>query len=321
MTSWPHRAARTLGPAAVHRTVRASGSPQVGLGVAPITRDLGQPARMAVNDEAPTELTAGLRRRRRRDKAMVMAAAQAGVLSRSQLYAAGFTRGEVRANIRAGRWIRMGAHCVRLGAGAMTQEARWWSAVLEGGPRAFLDGEAALVAAGLEHYETDHIRVSVPRGARIRHRGTTCNIRQTRRWRPDDVIDNRGVPRSRPAVAAIRAALWAKVAAAVRAGGDDDGPAGIDHRGRARRRDAPHPARPRRRFLHELLIDLAGGVRSLGELDVLRGCRERGIPEPDQQALRRTANGAYYLDFRWRAVARGSRGRRHPACLGGERRA
>src|SRR4051794_11892995 len=88
--------------------------------------------------------------------------------------------------------------------------ARWWSAVLEGGPRAFLDGESALLAAGLEHYATEQIRVSVPRGARIRHRGTVCNIRQTRRWRPDDVIDRNGVPRSRPPVAAVRAALWAR---------------------------------------------------------------------------------------------------------------
>jgi len=42
-----------------------------------------------------------------------------------------------------------------------------------------------------------------------------------------------------------------------------------------------------------------GGVRSLGELDVLRGCRERGLPEPQKQALHRARNGRYYLDFRW----------------------
>ena len=55
----------------------------------------------------------------------------------------------------------------------------------------------------------------------------------------------------------------------------------------------------RRRLLHGVLLDLLGGVQSLGELDVLRGCRDRGIPEPDRQVLRRTPTGTYYLDFRW----------------------
>ncbi|MCW2709849.1 MAG: hypothetical protein JWP24_43, partial [Marmoricola sp.] len=92
----------------------------------------------------------------------------------------------------------------------MTRQAIWWSAVLEAGPRAFLDGESALIAAGLEHYDCVRVRVSVPRGARIRHRNTTVDIRQTRRWDPHDLVEGTGVPRSRPEVAAIRAALWAR---------------------------------------------------------------------------------------------------------------
>jgi very-short-patch-repair endonuclease len=48
-----------------------------------------------------------------------------------------------------------------------------------------------------------------------------------------------------------------------------------------------------------LLIDLDGGIGSLGELDVLRGCRDRGLPVPDRQSVRRTSNGSFYLDFRW----------------------
>ena len=55
----------------------------------------------------------------------------------------------------------------------------------------------------------------------------------------------------------------------------------------------------RRAFLHGVLLDLLGGVRSLGELDVVRGCRDRGLPEPDKQVLRRTRSGTYYLDLRW----------------------
>lgn len=55
----------------------------------------------------------------------------------------------------------------------------------------------------------------------------------------------------------------------------------------------------RRAFLAQVVIDLAGGVRSLGELDVVRGCREHGLPAPDLQVLRRTPDGTYYLDLRW----------------------
>ena len=138
-----------------------------------------------------------------------LASTQAGVLARSQLYAVGITRGEVRANVRAGRWQRIGSHCISMRTGPLAREAQLWSAVLEGGPRAFLDGDSALVAAGLRHYEPASIRVSVPRGARIRHRGTAANIRQTRRWDPDD-LDQGAFPRTRTPVAAIRAALWAR---------------------------------------------------------------------------------------------------------------
>src|SRR6478672_5611794 len=93
-----------------------------------------------------------------------VAASQGGVLSRTQLYAMGVSRGEVRAHVRARRWQRIGSHCVTVHTGPLTRTARLWSAVLEGGPRALLDGDSALVAAGLQHYEPRRMRVSVPRG-------------------------------------------------------------------------------------------------------------------------------------------------------------
>lgn len=39
-----------------------------------------------------------------------------------------------------------------------------------------------------------------------------------------------------------------------------------------------------------------GGVRSLGELDVGRAMRRRGLPEPARQVLRRRPSGTQYLD-------------------------
>lgn len=249
-------------------------------------------------DAAP-ELSLSARRVARRERVRLLAKQQDGVLSRSQLYAAGISRGEVRANVRAERWIRLGRHCVRMTTGTMTRHASWWAAVLEAGPRAFIDGETALLAAGLEHFESTQVRVSVPRGARIRHRGTgTVNIRQTRRWHPDDVIGT-GLPRARPQVAAIRAALWARsdrqatllLTMCVQQRIAEV--AGLAEQLLRIRRDR------RRVLIQEVLLELIGGVSSLGELDVVRGCRERGIPEPDLQVVRRTSSGTYYLDFRW----------------------
>ena len=243
-------------------------------------------------------ITPSLRRRVRRGRVAELAVDQASVVSRRQLYALGLSRGEVRAELHAGRWQAVGRHCVCVHNGPLTNLGRHWVAVLEGGPRALIDGESALVLAGLQHYDAGRIRVSVPRGARIRHRSTTLNIRQTRRWDPTDV-EPHGIPRTRVAVAAVRAALWAtsdRQAALVLSMTVQQGLATAEQLSVEMLRVSRDK---RRGLLHEVLLDLLGGVRSLGELDFLRGCRDRGIPEPDAQVLRRSKTGKYYLDFRW----------------------
>jgi very-short-patch-repair endonuclease len=57
----------------------------------------------------------------------------------------------------------------------------------------------------------------------------------------------------------------------------------------------------RRELLTDLLLDLAGGVRSIGELELAEECRARGLPEPSRQALRRSRAGRHYLDALWEA--------------------
>lgn len=52
----------------------------------------------------------------------------------------------------------------------------------------------------------------------------------------------------------------------------------------------------RRQLLHQLLVDLAGGAQSLGELDVAGSLLRRGLPEPQRQAVRRRPSGNEYLD-------------------------
>ncbi len=227
------------------------------------------------------------------------AARQGGVVSRSQAYAAGLTRGEVRAQLRARRWQRVWSRSLCLHTGAVSETGLQWAAVFEGGDHAMLDGESSLVASGLTGYETSVHRVSVPRGV-TPLRGAGLDVRRTRRWSADDRTTS-GVPRTRVPVAAVRAAMWArtdKQAALLLTMPVQQGLTTAEHLGRALlavRRDR------RRELMHAVVNDLLGGVRSLGELDVARECRRRGLPEPDRQVVRRGRDGRYYLDVCWDA--------------------
>lgn len=228
-----------------------------------------------------------------------IATGQAGVIARAGLYAVGFTRGMVRAQIRAGRWRAAGSHAITSHTGPLTLAARHWVALIEGGPRACLDGHSALIASGLRGFDADTIRVSVPKGARIRRRRRgEIQLRETRRWRADDVVGT-GIPRTRPAVAAVRGALWAKSdrqASLLLTMTIQQGLCSVEDLATEMlriRRDR------RRGLLHGVIIELTGGVRSISELDVARGCRERGLPTPTRQAVRRGSGGTYYLDIYW----------------------
>jgi very-short-patch-repair endonuclease len=223
--------------------------------------------------------------------------AQGWVLSRKQLYAVGITRWEIRGQVRMRRWQLIGDQSVCLHNGPIEDWGHHWAAVFQGGPRAQLDGASALVAAGLKRYTVERIRVSVPRGARIR-RNRRYNIRQTRRWNADDGAPS-GIPRTRPEVAAVRGFLWAGtdreatylVTLAVQQG---FAPAeGIG-------REALRILKDKRRaLLYAVVTDLIGGARSLGELDVVKELRRRGLPPPERQVLRRDKRGRYYLDLYW----------------------
>ena len=226
-----------------------------------------------------------------------LAATQGGIVSRRQLYAAGITRWQVKGQLRAGRWQRVADQSLCLHNGPLDDVAHRWAAVFQGGPRACLDGAAALVAGGLDRYELHRIRVSVPRGAQCR-RSRVYDIRQTRRLQPDDVVKT-GIPRTRPAVAAVRAALWAasnRQATYLLTLTVQQGLARPEDLGR----EALRIRRDKRRTLdHAVINELMGGARSLAEIDVGRELRRRGLPAPSRQSMRRDGRGRYFLDLYW----------------------
>lgn len=203
----------------------------------------------------------------------------------------------MRANLAARRWQRHHSLVVALHTGPLTCEGEWWAAVLEGGPQAYLDGASALIAGGLKGFTAESLRVSVPPSGRAR-RAPGLHIRRTRRFDPHVVVTH-GVPRARPDVAAVHAALWArtdKQAVLLLTMTVQQGLAKAEQIGRALlrvRRDK------RRRLLHATVLDLLAGVTSIGESEFAQLCRERGLPEPSRQVRRRGPDGSAYLDVYW----------------------
>jgi very-short-patch-repair endonuclease len=100
-------------------------------------------------------------------------------------------------------------------------------------------------------------------------------------------------------VAAVRAFLWAasdKQAAYLLTATVQQGLAPAEAVGR----EALRILRDKRRdLLFAVVGDLLGGAQSLGELDVVRELRRRGLPAPERQVLRQDARGRYYLDLYW----------------------
>lgn len=226
-----------------------------------------------------------------------VAAAQHGVASRRQLHRAGVTRWMISANLRAHRWRLHGRQSICLHTGDLTDAGMRWYAVHEAGPRAAIDGVSALEAAGLTGWESELVRVSVPRGApAVRRPGLM--VRQTRRLQRSDII-LAGLPRVRPAIAAVRAALWARsnrqaatvLAMVVQqriARPQDIGEALLDVKRHVRRR-----------FLDKVVLDLLDGSQAMGELDFARACRRHGLPPPRHQSVRVLSSGRAYLDAEW----------------------
>ena len=207
---------------------------------------------------------------------------------------AGVPRWLVRRELEARRWQRGCRQTLVLHNGPLAVAELRAIAVLGTCERAALDGVTALQAAGLTGLSDTRRHVIVPRGSRPR-RLPDVTVHESRRFREEDVLDG-GLRRTRPAVAALHAALWAVT----------DRQAqlfilmAIQQRLATPEQIAEALAavlrHPRRRMLRRLLVEVAGGVESLGELDIAEDFRRRGLPEPERQVIRRRPSGTSYLD-------------------------
>lgn len=229
---------------------------------------------------------------------MDLADATDGVTSRDALASLGLTHVDVRTEVNAGRWRTHGTQTVAVHNGQLGDEAERWRAIWETGAKvAALDGVTALQVAGLRNYEDETVHVSVVHTAAVK-KLPGVRLHKVIRRIPDELV-GAGIPRTRPAVAALRAAYWAvtdRQAALLLLMSVQQRLATpeqlIEASGQLR-------GRKRRGFVRTVLGDIAGGVQSLGELDFARMCRVRGLPEPARQVLRHGPRGRIYLDVRW----------------------
>lgn len=233
----------------------------------------------------------------RRRLASDLAEAQGGVVSRAQLRRSGIDRFGVRTEIRAGRWRSWGERTVAVATGALTDDGRLWRAVWETGGVAALDGASALAAAGLTGFEVDRPVVSYPHGHAV-STPVDVDVRSVIAREANELVDG-GIPRVRPAIAALRGASWAV--------SDRQGALLLcmSVQQRVTTAEQLHEWLPkvalwkRRTFIARIVADLVDGATALGEIDVIEACRERGLPEPTRQAVRRTPTGRIYLDVVW----------------------
>ncbi len=225
-------------------------------------------------------------------------------MTRGQLAVVGVSPAVVEAEVRAGRWLLETPELVKVG-GIESPEADAWRGVLAVAPRsatgfrAALGGLSALRVAGLAGIGGDGlVHVVAPKSSRPLRLPDGYRVHETRRWRDEDVLTT-GIPRFRSAVATIQAAMWARTdreaALMLCAPVQQQLTTAADTHGALDR-----IRRDRRRLLmRTILTDVAGGAQSIGELDLGKLCRERGLPAPDRQQILRRPGGSYYLDARW----------------------
>lgn len=227
----------------------------------------------------------------------VLAASEATgfVLDRRGLAELGVDRFQARRQVAASRWAKVGTQTFSIRDAALTPEGQRWRAVWEVGHLvALVDGVSALQAAGLTGWEDDHVHVSVLHRHDLRPVNGVRVHKVIRRVEGEQA--GAGVPRTRPAVAAIRAAHWAvsdRQAATIMA-------MAVQQRlttgAQLVRTQRLVRGRTRRAFIRQVVLDIADGSQSLNELDFAAACRARGLPVPTRQAVRTTSSGRVYLD-------------------------
>ncbi|MBV9485045.1 MAG: hypothetical protein JO246_03215 [Frankiaceae bacterium] len=225
---------------------------------------------------------------------------QSGVGRREQLYSAGLTEAEVRAEIDGRRWHAVNDVVVVTHNGPLTQEQQQWAVVLSCREPVGLGGLTAIANHGVKGFDTDTVHVVVTKGARpLDVPGVAIHVHESRRFTSDDLIQ-RLPPMTSLERSTIDAAVWSKdIRTAFRIC-----VAPVQQRlttaTRLRRELLAAGAVHFRRPLLLFLADLEGGAEALSEVVFLRWCRRHRLPKPET-SVRYDRNGRRrYLDATFR---------------------
>lgn len=213
-----------------------------------------------------------------------VAAEQAGVVSRAQVLAHGLTDRWVEHQIEASRWRRVHNGVYATFTGTLTWDARCWAALLRCGDGAVLAGPTAMdcwkpALGGMSGAATERDVVVAVDGSRRPRSGNGVTV-----WAVDD-LERHVHPARQPATMRFESALLL-TASRLRSG--DDAIAVIADACRSRRTTPQRllalieqmPQNMRlRRFLRDLLTDVASGAYSFLEVHYLRDVeRPHGLP-------------------------------------------
>ncbi len=223
-----------------------------------------------------------------------------GVLSRAQLRAIGIGRDRVATHVRAERWRLHGRHTVAVHTGELSGLARAWRAIHESGGDARIDGVSSLQAAGVRGLTDEIIHVSLHHLCQVRSIDGVLQHKIARRTPTEASLP--GLPRTPPALAALRAAQWAvsdRQAALFLVLPVQQRIITPAHLEEA---STVYCGRRRRALVAQLIEDITDGAHALGELDIARWCRQRGLPTLGRQVLRVVDGSTCYLDVCWEDI-------------------
>jgi hypothetical protein len=229
---------------------------------------------------------------------------QDAVCSRWQLRALGVDADDVENHLVARRWSTVGPTVVVLHRGPLTERARRVAVLLHCGDRAALAAWTALDEAGLAGWARPSTHVVVGRGLApppVPVEMGPVTVHESRRHCEEDVVVRGGMRVHRVERGAVDGGAWSAtdraacglLAAVVQQGltTPDRLLSQLETVGHVRRR----------RLMQRVVQDVAGGSQSLSEIDFVRFCRRRGLPQPEQQAIRVDSRGRRrFLDAKWR---------------------
>lgn len=232
-----------------------------------------------------------------RTEPLLLVTQQSQVLRTSQANAL-FGPGVVRAAVAATRWTRPTRGVVVLHNGPLTPAQRDWVALLTCPEGSALGGLTALSYDGFAGFDPEHPVVVLPDGASrpghediVPHWSTMLDAR--------DVHPLRLPRRTRPARSLVDEAAWTtnerRARVLILAGAQQRLAGTRQFRDALSRRG---PCR-HRALIVESILDAAGGIQSLPELDFDTLRRDAGLPPPTRQSVLRRADGRFYLDVEW----------------------